>query len=297
MRKSFLGFIFFFSLVFALGHFAPLHAQQAQSGALTNQLRELREEQFQKQINEGLDAFYDGDRDYSRFSARVSDKDNSGTILKVSSENQNIRFFRAGDTLTFRLESSPKRGATPCSASVRSVEEGHFVVFVKDLTPCFGDDHYFRRGAVLIVDSPDLAKRVEEASEYRVILLKRRRDFFEQLNSINQFVWSYDQQRVLVAAEYDKEILALQKAKEDALTMLVSKKQDQIRLQSELTLKLDELDRDLDFYLIKKDELLVDRWHLDHDLGLPVGRRPQDLIKPQEPRDADELSSKMIRTQ
>lgn len=295
MNKRFFTFCFF--VVLGLMTQQKVYAQQRQGEALTEQLRALREEQFQKQIDEGLDAFYDGGRDYSRFSGRVSDRDNSGTILKISSENQNIRFFRAGDALSFRLESSPKSGATPCQANVRGVEKEHFVVFVKDLTPCFGNENYFRRGAVLIIDSDDLAKRVEEASRYRVVLLKRRRDFFEQLNSINQFVWSYDQQRVLVAAEYDKEILALQKAKEDALTMLVSKKQDQIRLQGELASKLDELDRDLDFYRIRKDEMMVDRWHEDHDLGLPLGRRPQDLIKPEGPRDADELSSKIIRAQ
>jgi hypothetical protein len=272
-------------------------AQQRESAQTIEQLRQLREEQFQKQIDEGLDAFYDGNRDYSRFSGRVSDRDNSGTILKIASENKNIRFFRAGDLLKFHLESTPRRGAVACEGSVRAVEQGHFVIFVKDLTPCFGNENYFRRGSVLIIDSQSLANRVEEASKYRVVLLKRRRDFFEQLNKINQFVWSYDQQRVLVAAEYDREILALQKAKEDALTMLVSKKQNQVRLQGELSQRLDELDRDLDFYRIRKDEMLVDRWHKDHDLGLPVGRRPQDLIAPERPRDADELSSKVIRAQ
>lgn len=274
-----------------------VYSQQRESAQTIEQLKSLREEQFQKQVDEGLDAFYDGNQDYSRFSGRVSDRDASGSILKIASENRNIRFFRAGDQISFRLESTNFRVKAPCDGTVRGVEEGHFVIFVKDLTPCFGNDQYFRRGSVLIIDSDTLASRVAEASKYRVVLLKRRRDFFEQLNRLNQFVWSYDQQRVLVAAEYDKEILALQKAKEDALTMLVSKKQNQVHLQSELSQKLDELDRDLDFYRIRKDEMLVDRWHTDHDLGLPVGKRPQDLIKPEGERDADQLSSRVIKTQ
>ena len=35
------------------------------------------------------------------------------------------------------------------------------------------------------------------------------------------------------------------------------------------------LDSDLDFYIIDQYEPELDRWHLDHDLGLPVGKKPQ----------------------
>lgn len=257
------------------------------------ELREIREEQFQNQVDEGLDAFYDSSQDYSRFSARVTDKDKGGSILKVTSENRNIRFFRAGDLLEFRV--STKTDVTPCEAHIRGVEKNHFVMYVKDLTPCFSRNAYFRRGTVLIIDSKALAERVEEASRYRVVLLKRRRDFFEQLNKVNQFVWGYDQERVQVAADYDRKIEKLRAAKEKALTQLTDKKKKQVRLQNELSQKLDELDNDLDFYRIRKDQLLVDRWHLDQDLGVPVGERPQGFKKESSPRDADKIQSRVKR--
>lgn len=76
-----------------------------------------------------------------------------------------------------------------------------------------------------------------------------------------------------------KKILELEKAKEKAMELLLHKKQDQIRLQKELAFRLDELDKDLEFYRIDNNDLLVDRWHLDQDLGLPVGRRPQKIKK------------------
>jgi hypothetical protein len=237
------------------------------------ELRTLRDEQFKRQIEEGFDGFLEPGADYSVFTGRVTDRDRHANILKVSSESKNIRFFRAGDLVSFNLASD--QGSRQCEAYVRSIEEGYFVIYVKDLNRCFNIDAYFRRGAMLVFKSDRLAERVYEASKYRVLLVARRRDFFEQLNRINHFIWSFDQERVKVAADYDKRILELQEARERAMAGLNKTKQDNIRLQRELMTKLDELDRDLDYHRISKDELHVDRWHLDHDAGLPVDDRPQ----------------------
>mgnify|MGYP000135562332 CR=1 FL=1 len=37
----------------------------------------------------------------------------------------------------------------------------------------------------------------------------RRKDFLRQMNEINHFSWSYDEQRVQVAAKYDQKILEI----------------------------------------------------------------------------------------
>jgi hypothetical protein len=235
------------------------------------------EKSLKEIILEEKDSFYDGNRNYGYFTGRVTDRDISSNILKISSENQNVKFFRAGDLVLFTV--ARKKEYEPCEGFVRSVEEGYFVVYVKDINPCWGEKEYFRRGTVLVFQSSKLFKRVQDASKYRVVLLKRRRDFFNQLNRVNHFLWSFDQQKVLTAAEYDEKILQLKKAKEKAMELLLYKKQDQIRLQKELSFRLDELDKDLDFYRIDNHDLLVDRWHLDHDTGAPVGRRPQKMKK------------------
>ena len=78
-----------------------------------------------------------------------------------------------------------------------------------------------------------------------------------------------------VAAEYDEKITALRQAKQKALDMMITKKQDSINLQRELGVRLDELDKDIEFYRIDKDDPKIDRWHLDHDLGKPVAKRPK----------------------
>lgn len=232
---------------------------------------------FKDQVLRGMDSLFDSSRDYSLFSGRVTDKDDDQGILKIHSETINVKFFRAGDEIKFRLASDEY--GDYCSCFVRTVEKNYFVVYVKSYNPCFGKDRYFRRGTVLNFKAERLAERVQEASEFRVILLKRRRDFFQQLNDINHFIWSYDQQKVKVAADYDRKILELQNQKRVALNNLQLRKKNGIRLQKELIFRLDELDEDLRFYRIDREELMVDRWHLDEDLGLPVQERPQKIKK------------------
>ncbi len=230
------------------------------------------DEEFYKNV----DSFYDYKTDYSRFPGRVSDRDASGNVVKVSTENRNVKFFRAGDAVEFEVASQVNL-KTPCVGNVRDIEPGYFVMFVKDFFPCWGKEDYFRRGAQLNFHAPILATRVKDASVYRVLLLKRKRDFLRQMNEINHFVWSYDQKRVQLAAEYDQEIADIERKKQKALEFMTAKKRDSILTQKELSTRLDQLDKDIDYYRIERHELLTDRWDLDHDLGIPVGKRPQAM--------------------
>lgn len=218
------------------------------------------------------DSFYDPKYDYSQFTGRVTDRDDTNAIVKISSENKNIKFFRSGDPVRFRLAAQNTRF---CRGYVRSVEKEYFVLYVQDITLCWGKNDYFRRGSLLVFNSDTLASRVRDASTYRIVLLRRRSDFYKQLNDVNHFVWSYEQEKIKLAAEYDEKITALRQAKQKAMDMMATKKRDSINLQRELAYRLDQLDEDLEFYRVDKDDPKIDRWHLDHDLGKPVTRRPK----------------------
>lgn len=216
--------------------------------------------------------------DYERFSGRVSDKDDDSRIFKVQVENNNTKFFRAGDQVLFKL--NLKEGKEFCKGFVRSVEDFHFTIFVESLVPCYSSTEYFRRGTVLNFYSKNLSQRVFEASKYREQLILRKEDFLKQLNGINHFLWTFDQQKVKTASEYDEQINRLQREKRKALDDMISLKQERLVLQNELMRKLNELDESLSFYRVERQELMTDRWNSDHDLGVPVGQRPQE-IKPQ----------------
>ncbi len=229
------------------------------------------ERELEEQTN---DSFFDPEFDYSQFTGRVTDRDKTTHILKVSSENKNTRFFQTGDKLSFRMASKKTK---MCDSTVRSVEKGYFIIHVSDWEPCFSKGEYFRRGSMLVFYSQNLVERVRNAALYRLLLMKRRKDFFNQLNGINRFVWSYNQQRVKEVANFDQQIIALQREKQRALEDLLAKKEENIKLQKELVMRIDRLDRDLEIYRVDKSEPMIDRWHLDQDLGLPVEKRPSKM--------------------
>ncbi len=224
-----------------------------------------------------LDSFYDSKHDYALFPGRVTDRDKSGHIMKVSSENANIKFFRAGDKVRFSIPSYEKGDF--CESYIRSVEKGYFVIYIKDLYPCWPRGRYFRRGTQIKFRSFDLARRVRDGALYRVVLLKRKKDFLKQLAGINHFVWSFKEQQVKLASRYDQKVIELQQKKQKALEFLTLKKKDQLNVQKELIYQLDRLDLDLEHYRVEKNELLLDRWYTDRDLGLPVLIRPIPLQK------------------
>lgn len=213
--------------------------------------------------------------DYERFSGRVTDKDDSSRILKVKVENNNAKFFRAGDQVLFKVNRLDNRKY--CKAFVRNVEDFHFTIYVESFEPCYSTSKYFLRGTVLNFYSKTLGVRVFEATKYREQLIVRKEDFLKQLNDINHFLWTFDQQKVKTAANYDEEINRLMREKRKALDDMIALKQERLNLQNELMQRLTELDESLKFYRVERQELITDRWNLDHDLGLPVGQRPQKI--------------------
>ena len=223
-------------------------------------------------INSETDSFYDPNFDYSRFPGRATDKNKNNTLFKILSENDNVRFFKPGDKVTFQIHPPPFKNG--CEGFIRGVEKNYFILFVQNIKTCLGSDYYFRRGTQMNFHSKTLAQRILEASRFRLTLIARKEDFLGQLNHVNNFLWSFDQIRLKSASKYDLEMLELQKEKEEEQDLLISKKQDQMRLQKELTAQLKKLDRDLDYYRVSRPELLGDRWNEDHDLALPVGPRP-----------------------
>ncbi len=223
-------------------------------------------------------SFLDPNADYSRFMGRVTDKSDNGKILKVQVENNNTKFLKAGDIIYFKVNNQDM--GRFCKASVRTVEDFYFSVHVQDFSNCWKKERYFPRGMQLNFKTRKLANRVFEASKYRELLILRKESFLKQLNGINHFLWTFNQQRLKAVEAYDERINQLRREKQLALDNLIYKKQESILLQTELVKKLDSLDESLDHYKIERQEYLTDRWHMDHEQDLPVLRRPQRIKRP-----------------
>lgn len=233
-------------------------------------------------VSEEVDSFYDPQVDYSKFSGRITDRDDQVQIFKIKSENPQIKFFKSGDVVEFnvsKMEVLDRDYRYPCKGFVRNVEQNYLTLFVNNLRQCWNPREYLRRGTVLIFFSSILAERVLNASKFRRIVIKEKQDFLKQLDKVNQFLWNYDQERLKLAADFDKKMIELQKMKDHDLTHLVDKKEEFVRLQAKLQRKLDELDKNLDLYRIEAKELFFDRWHEDQDTSAPVVNRPYENVK------------------
>jgi hypothetical protein len=223
--------------------------------------------------------FIDPRVDYSKFMGRVTDRDSdSGRILKVKVEINNTKFFKAGDVIYFRVNKHDTE--LPCRASVRSVEDYYFTIYVTDFDQCWEEGKYFPRGLMLNFKSNVLAQRVFEASKYRETLIDRKEGFLKQLSNINHFLWTFDQQRMQTAASYDEKINKLKREKQMAIDNLLQSKQENLLLQVELMKKLDNIDESMKHYRVERGEYLMDRWNMDHDSGIGFPQRPPKLKEP-----------------
>ncbi len=233
-------------------------------------------EMVSKELVQPKDTFYDPTFDYSFFMGRVTDRDSKGHIFKIESQTKNTRLFRVGDKLEFLVNNSVVDER--CKSYIRSVEKGHFVIYVPDIWPCWKKHDYFRRGTILRFFSSILLDRVKDASAHRLVLMKRKNDLFKQLNQVNHFLWSFEQKRISLAANYDKEILRLRRKKQEAVDDILITKEDKLKLQRKIVYYLDQIEKDLEFYRIEKKDQNLDRWYADNDLGLPVVKRPQGTV-------------------
>lgn len=265
--------IIFITFILILEFFTLALPQVITEESVKKRIQDIEKKDFATIENAvGLDSFYDPNIDYTKFSGRMTDKDETATLIKISTESKNIKFLKPADPVTFKIVKYQDRES--CHANVRSVEEGYITIYVKNLFRCWDDIGNFRRGTILVLESKRLQERIKVASRYRVSLLNKKRDFLFQLNEVNKFVWGFNQELVKVAAKYDREIVEIQKKKEEAMNLMLAKKRDQIRIQKELAYRLDELDKDLKYYRVEKDEVYTDRWHLDKDVGVPTYERP-----------------------
>lgn len=226
-------------------------------------------------LDKKSDSFFDPKYDYSNTIGRVSDLSQSKNLLKIWSEDLNLRFLKDGDLLSFRLHN---RESYYCTAHVRSTQNNYLIVHVDDWSGCWDKNKYFRRGTLLKIKSGILKKRIIQASVHRRIVMKRKADFLKQMNSINNFVWNYNDEKLKLVTEYDKKIIEIKKAKEIALSRLLDKKNDYLQLQDVLRLRLDNIDNNLKFYKVDRGEQ-NDRWAQDHHLGLPISRRPYEYSR------------------
>ena len=208
------------------------------------------------------ESHYNKDFDYSRFIGRMTDRSKPGNILKIFSKNTNVKLLHSGDRVYFKY---PFGSPHYCKGSVRNTEDPDYVViYAHDLTPCLRKGEIgIRRGSKLHFLSHKLPERVRSAHQQHKVLLKRREQFLKQLNDINHFIWTYQQQKIKTSAKYKEEMVKIQKEEQRAMNVLEEKKKDGLLLQKEINQRIDKLDENLLFYRIEKAQKIKESWKQD----------------------------------
>ena len=223
-------------------------------------------------IQEKLKDFYDPNIDYSKFFARMTDY--SGNILKLETNNSNIKFLATGDQVFLAFRKKYKE----CSGIVRNIEDDRYLVIFTNVRDCLPKDIYLRRGTITRLSVPIMFRRIQEAAHNHILLLKNKDDYYHQLNSVNDFLWNYEQEKILLSNNYDAQIMRLRQEKERAIKDLITQRNDNISLQKELKFKIDQIEKDVLNTRADTRELDMDRWNLDHDNRSVFELRPKEGI-------------------
>ena len=149
--------------------------------------------------------------DYSKFYGRITDRNNKGDILKIHTENANIKLFQAGDVTKFYLASRLEE--SPCVGYVRDIEDNYLVISVNNIEQCWNKFGGIRRGSILKFDSEILAKRIVDAGVFREVLIKRKNDYLSQLKEVNNFLLNFKQSKVKEISRIEQEIVKLEEMK------------------------------------------------------------------------------------
>ena len=215
------------------------------------------------------------ENDFSKFYGRISDRNETGEILKILTENANIKLFQAGDKVNFYIAN--RMDENPCVAYIRDTEKNFMVISLSNIEQCWDQHGGIRRGAMVKIESKMLEKRILDANIYREVLIKRKNDYLSQLKEVNSFLLNFKQNKVEEVSKIEKAIVLLEQKKLKKLNDLNIKRKDYIHLQREINYRLDKLDEDIENFRIERVELLRDRWAKDHDLGKPVLERPIEM--------------------
>lgn len=223
------------------------------------------------------DTFYDPSIDYGLFAGRVTDRTKDHMTIKVKFESSNVRLLRAGDLVKFEEKGKQE---FRCDGYIIGVENNYLTISVPKVKLCRQErGNTIRIGTILHFESKIMRERVLHASSYRQILIKEKEDLLKQLKGINHYLWSFDQQRILVMGKYDKKIVEIEKEREKALDKILVEKKEKVVLQSDLKKELNLIDEKLDFYRIDRSEYLVDRFQADREYHLPVMDKPQEPVE------------------
>ena len=195
----------------------------------------------------------------SHFAGRVSRTNPTASLMRIRTDNSNIKFLRYRDRVDFWNESYPD---LRCLGYVEGRTNDYLLLRVASYATCIRKVH-FTTGSYLNFRSVDMDQTLVTVKELVEILLKKRlamttkkerhkrelEGHVERVDTVNK---RYEILRQKLEIEWNKELAALE---EDKAVIFTEFKNSEARLN--------EIDTKLEAYKIEDHNLKLDRWSLD----------------------------------
>ncbi len=196
------------------------------------------------------------------FSGRISKINLDISVVRVKVDFDNVKYINVKDKIEFWDE---KNETKKCTSYVIGRTADYLLLKISDIKYCVRS-LYFTTGAYFKFYSEDLLNNVSMGREVVGILIKKRmavkgqmslrdKELQAHMDRVAAINARYQTLRDKLEQEWQKEVLALE---EDKTFSLMAYKG--------LERRLDEIDKKMEQYKLKDENLTLDRWSLDSNL-------------------------------
>lgn len=196
------------------------------------------------------------------FSGRISKINKDISILRIKVNFDNIKYLNPKDKIEFWDE---KNSSQKCKSYIVARSSDYLLLKVPELEYC--QKHlYIMLGSYFKFYSEDLLNNINMGREVVSILLKKRTAVKGQLDGKNIEMNTHIERVNVINARYQSLQDKLEHEWKKELYALEEDKTFTVRSYKDLERRLEEIDKKLEQYKIKDENMTLDRWSLDSHL-------------------------------
>ncbi len=196
------------------------------------------------------------------FSGRISRINKDISVLRIKVDFDNIKYLNPKDQIEFWDE---KNSSKKCKGYILGRSSDYVLLKVSDFFHC-ERDLYVTTGSYFKFFSQDLVNNVKMGREVLSILIKKRMAITGQIDLKNKEMSTFKEKANTLNARYQTLMDKLEQEWQKELHALEEDKTFAFRNYKDLERRRDEIDKKLELYKIKDENLTLDRWSLDSNL-------------------------------
>jgi hypothetical protein len=196
------------------------------------------------------------------FSGRISKINYDISTVRLKVDFDNIKYINPKDKVEFWDE---KNDTFKCKGYVLGRSPDYILIKVPEMKFCTRS-LYFTTGVYFKFYSEDLVNNITMGKEVVSILLKKRQAILGQMELKNKDLLTHSEKVNTINARYQTLKEKLEEEWKRELHALEEDRTYTMRSFKDLEIRRDEIDKKLELYKVKDENLTLDRWSLDTNL-------------------------------